>query len=489
VVAGVLWVPLFGRYTGVLKSAGEKAPAGSYKNVVFLLIDTQRRDFLDCYGAGWNASPVADRLAAEGAVFERHTAQSSWTLPSTASIMTGLFPSSHGAVAVAHPISPAVPTLAEAFQRGRYHTGAFVENMHILPRNGFGHGFDRFWAYWLPWIYDGTLLRRYAARLGLPLLDLAAKKDIPIPITHPRQVQWNAKVTTGHALAWLRGLDDSPFFIYLHYMGPHGPYAPPEFLLDREKPDVDLADHPRDTGGGYPLGKCGEAVDAETLQNIRTMYAADILYVDINITRLLDWLQETGKLEETLIVYTSDHGEEFYEHCGWNHGKSAFDEVLRVPFLVFSPGLVRRGLRVNELTRHVDVLPTILDLVGLDVPDNIHGRSLRPLLEGKAMNPVPAYSEVYPSYPPNCSIVSLVRGNHKLINVTLDKESAFLLYDLTADSLELNDLADSLSAVRDTMSDEILDWDLIARRYASGTDTIPLDERSLQRLKSLGYIQ
>lgn len=489
IVAGVLWVPLFGRYTGLLNSSGDKAPPGSYKNVVFLLIDTLRRDFLDCCGADWAASPAADRLAAGGTIFDRHMAQSSWTLPSTATMLTGRFPSSHGAVAVARPVSPDAVMLAEVFQQARFRTGAFVENLHVLPSNGFGRGFDRFWAYWLPWVYDGTFLCRYAARLRLPLFEFAEKEDFPLPVTRPDQVNWDAKTTTDRALSWLRGLDGSPFFIYLHYMGPHGPYGPPEFLLDRPRPAAAVIDHPRRRGGGYPLGDCGEAVNAQVEHDMRTLYAADILYVDRQIERLLEWLEETGRLDETLIVYTSDHGEEFYEHCCWNHGHSAFEEALRVPLILHEPGAVPAGLRIEALTRHVDLMPTVLDLAGLVCPDKVHGRSLRPLLAGEALDPVPVYSEIYPSHPAGCSVFSLIQGNHKLISVKLGGDSALLLYDLAADSLEIKNLAESFPGLRDELVDEMLDWDLVAHRYSSGADTVRLDERSLKRLKSLGYVQ
>lgn len=489
IVVGVIWDPLFGRYNGLFTRPGGKAPGGSHPNVLVIVTDTLRRDFLDCYGASWHASPATDHVAAAGVTFDNQIAQSTWTLPSTASLLTGQFPSSHGAVSQGRPVSKNSPFLAEAFGRAGFHSGAFTENFHILPRNGFGRGVDEFWAVWLPWVFDNTVLYRITGLLRLPTIDLSEKDAYPETVTDPGQVNWDARVTTDRALGWLDGLDDSPFFAYIHYMGPHGPYGPPEYLLDTPPPSVRVVDHPRKMGGGLPLGEKGEPVSDEELNTMKTLYAADILYVERQIERVLEWLDESGRAEETIVVLTSDHGEEFYDHGAWNHGGSAFDEVLRMPLVIRMPGTAPAGLRVEELTRHIDVMPTLLDLAGVELPDGIQGRSLRPLVEGGRMaDPVPAYTEVFPIRPAGCEIVSLVTPLHKIIRVSLDGVTDVMLFDLAADPGERDNIVSSLSDVYEGLLSDMDLWDGVARLYTPDADSVPLDPGTLKKLKSLGYI-
>jgi arylsulfatase A-like enzyme len=489
IVAGVLWDPLFGRYHGLFTRAGDKAPAGSHPNVLVIVTDTLRRDFLDCYGASWHASPATDMAAAAGVLFANQIAQSTWTLPSTASLLTGQFPSSHGAVTQGRPVSKSSPFLAESFGRAGFHAGAFTENFHILPRNGFGRGLDEFWAVWLPWVFDNSVLYRITGLLRLPTIDLSEKDAYPETVTSPDQVNWDARVTTDRALGWLDGLDESPFFAYIHYMGPHGPYGPPEYLLETPPPAVPVVDHPRDMGGGLPLGKKGEPVSDAELHTMKTLYAADILYVERQIERVFEWLDASGRAAETIVVLTSDHGEEFYEHGAWNHGGSAFDEVLRVPLVITMPGAAGAGLRIEEVTRHIDVMPTLLDLAGVEPPDGIQGRSLRPLVEGGSMDdPVPAYTEVFPIRPAGCEIVSLVTPPHKIIRVSLDGVTDVMLFDLAADPGELDNIVSALSDIYEGLLSDVDVWDGVARLYTPDTDAVPLDPGTLKKLKSLGYI-
>jgi arylsulfatase A-like enzyme len=145
-------------------------------------------------------------------------------------------------------------------------------------------------------------------------------------------------------------------------------------------------------------------------------------------------------------------------------------------------------VRVDNYTRHIDVMPTILDLAGLDCPAQVQGRSLRPLLEGGALEPLPVYTEVYPARPPGYSIFSLVREHHKVIRVSTDDESATMLFDLQADPGEKHDASQTDPELRDTLLREMEVWDGVARMFAPSADAVPLDPRTLQRLKSLGYL-
>jgi arylsulfatase A-like enzyme len=483
-ITGYLWMPLFGPYTGVLRSRQNPAPPGPAKNLLLIITDTLRADFLDCYGGPWGSSPIVNHLAASGGLFENNVAQSTWTLPATASILTGLYPSTHGAVATGLSLASAQPTLSEVLQRAGYRTAAFTENAYIRPQFGFGRGFDYFWTYWLPWVFDSTALNRVVARLRLPRIDFTNKHAyVTIPdIAGPEDVNWDARAATDAVLKWLRKDPDTPFFAYVHYMGPHSPYGPRDYLLEAESPETRLADYPRPMGGAFPLGgPAGQATSRE-IEEMKILYAADIRYVDYHIGRIIEWLEETGKLTNTVIVFTSDHGEEFLEHGSWNHGSSAFNEVARVPFIVRDGKSVPPGVRITDLTRQIDLMPTVLDLLDLDCPPSIQGRSVRPLLEGIPLDPVSAYVEVYPAEPVGSDISALVRGRYKIVHVSFGDRSSVLLYDLESDPKESTNLAELSPALRDSLLVEMEKSDQIARFNS------PIDPERLKELRSLGYI-
>jgi arylsulfatase A-like enzyme len=483
-VTGFAWMPLFGPHGGILRNRGSAEPAAGAKNVILFIVDTLRSDYLDCYGGEWNASPVVNRLASGGALFENNIAQCTWTLPSTTSILTGLFPSTHGAVATGMSLASSAPTLSEVLQNAGYRTAAFTENAYLRPQYGFGRGFGYFWTYWLPWAFEGSSLNRVLGNLRLPSIKFTNKDAyITIPnITHPDGVNWDARAATDRVLEWLRKDPDAPFFAYVHYMGPHSPYGPREYLLDREPPSRPLTDYPRPMGGAFPLGEPGGRATEAEIEEMKVLYAADILCVDHHIGRIVEWLEENGKLSETVIAFTADHGEEFLEHGSWCHGSSAFTEVARIPFVLYDEGSVPAGVRVRDTTRQIDLMPTVLDLVGLKCPDEIQGRSVRPLVDGVPLASVPAYIEVYPAVPPGADIYAFVNDRHKLVRVSLDDRSAVLLYDLENDPGEKDNLADVYPALRDSLLVEMEKWDQIARANS------PIDSERLKYFRSLGYI-
>lgn len=237
-----------------------------------------------------------------------------------------------------------------------------------------------------------------------------------------------------------------------------------------------------------PLGEPGESVSADELETMKILYTADIMYVEKQIMRILDWLDEMNKADNTIVVLTSDHGEEFYDHQAWNHGGSAFNEVLRVPLVIKAAGIIKPGLRIKTCTRHIDILPTILDLAGLENPAGVQGRSLGGLAGGKAMDAVPAYTEVFPIRPAGCSIFSIVSPPYKLISVSLDGKTDYLLYDIDADYTERQNLVSSLPDVYADMVDEMDVWNDVAHLFNPDTEAIPIDPGTLKKLKSLGYV-
>ncbi len=319
-------------------------------NVVIIGVDTLRADHLGCYGYHRKTSPNIDQLAADGVLFENCIAPSPWTLPSFATVFTSLYPSQHGARGSHKALGTGFPTLAEILKSQGYLTGAIVNAPYLKRSFKVDRGFDTY--------------------------------DMP-----PRRGR-NASGTTSHALAWIDSLPDKPFLLFVHYFDPHLPYAPPA---------------PYDTlfDPGYH-GKIGsrfqpKALPRVRLQDIRklltytdqdwrhieALYDGEVAFTDRAIGDLLSGLKERGLLDNTLIVFLSDHGEEFLEHGGFEHGHSLYGELLHVPLIFVLKGRIPRGLRLRQQVRLLDILPTILELSGVDCDAHTEGVSLVPLIEGK----------------------------------------------------------------------------------------------------------
>jgi arylsulfatase A-like enzyme len=310
---------------------------GSVRNVVLITIDTLRPGSLSCYDAGAE-SPSIDRIAADGILFERAISPAPWTLPALCSIMTGLLPSVHGAWAWESLLPASQPTLAELLSAHGYTTGAVGSN-HLLTR-GLSRGFHcaRFFPIQRPW-----------ESVGMRLFDRA-----PAATT---------ETLTDLSIDWIEANRDAPFFLWVHYFDPHVPYAPPSAYQP----------------SGTPPPRIGRSVGAEKLRALRNeleptaeertwikaLYDGEVHYVDDNVGRLTAKLRQLGLYDDALIVVTSDHGEEFWEHESMGHGHSLHEEVVRVPLIVKLPRSSAKG-RVRGTVTTRRVLPTVLDVCGIE---------------------------------------------------------------------------------------------------------------------------
>jgi arylsulfatase A-like enzyme len=331
--------PVWGDPTLTWPRAQKDVPAVR-RNVVLVSIDTLRADRLGAYGADRDTSPRLDALATESTLFETVVAPAPWTLPSHASMMTGLYACAHGIVGpgVGKAFPDGVVPLAEHLRDAGYTTAAFTEDGFVDPYS-LARGFGSYWEN-----------REGSDRI-------------------PR--------TVAHAAAWLRDEATEPFFLFFHTYQPHDPYfSPPEY--ERLLAAADGTAHPSSaTPHGHEL----------------LTYDAAVRYTDTAIAPLLDAVRSGSPGARTLVVITSDHGEGFGEHGGERggvgHGTEQYEEVLRVPLLVWGPGLVAPGRRVTGLVGVVDVMPTILDLLGFPVPTGISGVSLAPQVRpGSTVPPV-----------------------------------------------------------------------------------------------------
>jgi arylsulfatase A-like enzyme len=329
---------------------------------VIVAVDSLRPDHLGCYGYPRPTSPQLDSLAAGGVLFERVIGQASWTTPSFGTILTGLYPSQHGALALNNMLRPTVPTLAALLEARGYATAGIVNAPALSPDYGFARGFDSY--------------------------------DIAEPESR------DARETSRLALAWLDRNPGGPFFLFLHYFDAHLPYAP--------QPGYDRFGDP-----GYE-GAVGDrfdpdllAPDRETLlasmvtwsaadwDRVKSLYDGEIRSTDQAIGMLLRGLKARGLGRNTLIVFLSDHGQEFFEHGAYGHGHSLYGEVLRVPLVISLEGRLPQGVRVGSQVRLVDVVPTVLDVLGYEGPPDLEGVSLVPCAMGKAL-PLAGETSVLP---------------------------------------------------------------------------------------------
>lgn len=409
----VAWaVPHVRGYIGApLSTVPEKVQRehASAPNVLLISIDTLRADHLSCYGYERPTTPNIDALAKEGVLFEDAMSSAPWTLPSYGSLFTGLTPGRHyagyyrdmeelyGTDKVLDPNRPKskisrqplrsdVPTLAGLLAEHGWATAGFVNNVFLLPTLGLDRGFQRY-----------------------------------------AQYQYNAIMGADTALAWIRE-QSRPWFCFAHFMDPHLPYCPP-IPWDTKFTDVALADRPDWPPKLDGLRKNGLGADGK--QALIAHYDGEIAFTDDQIGRMLRELDASGALENTIVVIHADHGEEFWEHGGYEHGHSQYREVLHVPLIVRFPGKVPAGMRVSSRVRSMDLFPTLLELTGIDVPSGIDAQSLLPLLDGKRHPPRDVVSEFL--LWSNHEFKAFIHDDAKLIT---NGASENQLFDLSCNPLE-----------------------------------------------------
>lgn len=423
-------------------------------NVVLLTVDTLRADRLGAYGYTVRpTSPHLDARFASGVVFEAAMAQRASTWPSLASVLTGLYPSGHGVTENGYGFPDDLPTLPKLLHGAGYRTGAFLSNMCQANHQGWDE------------------------------LACAGGQD---------------GKTVGRALEWARAQpQDRPFFLWVHLFGAHGPYYN----------GGDLAARELDPGYQGPLGTkkwqlnriMTERVplSERDLRHLDALYDAAVIGSDRLSGSLLDGLAAAGRMERTLFVFTADHGEELYDHNGYlYHACSVYQTTLHVPLVFAAPGLLPAGGRVPQTVELTDVLPTLLDLLGLPKPAEQHGRSLvRYLSRPGGDDPgKPAFSEYGPT-----NVHTVVRGDWKLVD-NPDGLSPVCIPDAPPDHYpigrtELYDLAQdpgettNRAAERPELVAEL--QALIRQRFAGvkkrqGDQNVPEDLK--KELNALGYV-
>jgi len=461
-----------------LAACGKQEPVR--RSLLLVTVDTLRADHLGCYGYPHETSPRIDALAARGVRFEDASVAWPKTWASVASLLTGTHPGTHGVRVVPRRVPDSLPLLAELLGEAGYATAAVVANVNVGRKLGFDRGFDRFVESWL----EG-----WEREVG----------DMPY-VNAPGRVKrfTNAEVVTDQALAWAASLEaGAPFFLWVHYIDPHGPYAPPPGFA---RPIADARRSiPPDRVPAYQLHRDRRGAPVFDLDDYVSRYDGEIRFLDRALGRLLDGIGARGAASDTLVILTSDHGESLGEHDYYlEHGLLPYQPSARVPLVVSAPGLVPAGRVVTRPVGLVDLAATIPELLGLPAASHHAGTSLVPLMRsGGEQGPAHVFMES--GTHPARTQLSIRRGRWKLIEVRSAADRALMtgqaveLYDVAADPLETRDLAAAHPQLVAELRQALERWHLEASRARreTGAPVSPrsLDPRERQLLEELGYLE
>lgn len=421
-------------------------PATPPRNVILISLDTLRADHLGAWGYERSTSPRLDQLAEKSVVFRRAVAQGSSTIPSHASLFTSQY-----ATAVLSPFGGMLGgsmTLAEILSKEGFATWGFVDGGNVRAHFGFDQGFDH---------YEDD-------RVGIEKLVRRAKRWI---VKHPTD----------------------RFFLFLHTYDIHTPYkAPPAYVKHFGDPDYRGRFHPN-TKYFRAVERSGKGLTDREYAEVVARYDAGILYTDERVGGFLDWLDEEGLLEDSLVVITSDHGEEFLEHGRLGHKQVYLDPNLRVPLVFYRPNAAPRV--VEDTVELTDVVPTILDLLKLSAPENAVGRSLVPYLEGGGLPSRVAYAEKGGG----AGEETVISDRYQLI--LNRKTSDVSLFDLASDPEAKHDIAAAHPDVAARLAAELdrrsrratLTHQLNAEIGRVWKRPKPMRDKVRKELEALGYLE
>lgn len=403
----------------VSHTSAKTTAKSSRLNVLMITIDTLRPDRLSCYNSTYLKTPHIDSLAAKGSLFLKSFAHTPTTLPSHTNIHLGTTPLYHGV----HDnqnfrVQDEFLTLAELLKENGYSTGAFVGAFPLDSRFGLTQGFD---------IYDddyGTVRSEEFS-----------------------YIERKAEVVIQKAQAWLTDRE-GPWFLWLHCFDPHQRYDPPEPFKTEYK------DRP---------------------------YDGEVAYVDAMLGRLFDFLQQENLYENTLIIFTGDHGESLGEHGETTHGYFAYNSTLWIPLIIYYPGI--KPIKIDQYVCHTDIFPTVCDVLGIKKPSFLQGISLLPAMNGKKLSSRLIYFEsLYPYYSRGWApLKGYIQKQEKYLDTPIKE-----LYDLEKDFYETENLAKTknLNTHESILSNLIEDLTYETR----GAVQTKTDRDTIERLRSLGYI-
>jgi arylsulfatase A-like enzyme len=444
---------------------GDGDAAGERHNLLIVTLDTLRADHLGAYGYPLDTTPVLDGLAERGVLFENVYAPMPQTLPSHATIMTGLDPRQHGALENSYTLDPRLETLAEMLRARGYATAAYVGALALDRATGIDQGFD---------VYDQPAP--------------GYMQGLPGP------AEREADEVTELALAWADDHDsESPFLLWVHYYDPHFEHVAPR-RYQRQVPPPQVRDEVV-----RPRGKVFGKVEPKLVDHVWHGYASEVRYTDACLGKLLDGLEERGLLDDTVIAVVGDHGEGLFQHRIRGHGRHVWEELLRVPLLLLHPDGESAGTRVKGRVVLRDVLPTLLHLVlgvegelvsedrGLDMWALLEqGRSLpdRPVFLERPHYSLETLEKQLQKVPEPGFLTAVILGSDKLVRLP---DGTQMLYDLAQDPGEQFNIAER-QPDRVTRLAALLDHWLETNEVGPPGSQQELSDERIEALKALGYL-
>jgi arylsulfatase A-like enzyme len=423
------------------------------KGIILISLDTLRADHLGIYGYQRDTSPCIDAFAKENIVFENAVVQAATTLPSHMSIMTSLYPSFHGVKKNTQRLAENHLTLAELLRDGGYQTAAFTDGALVSGVFGFNQGFD---------IYDDQ---------GGGIARILPK-----------------------AKRWLEKNKSNQFFLFIHCYDIHSPYNPPPSYIN-------IFHDFTYTGYLVPSNKILWAahlnklkVDYEDVRHLMAFYDGGIRYTDEKIGEFLSYLRNSGLYDQSAIIITSDHGEEFKEHGSFLHWQLYYRPNLHVPLIMRIPSYPKKEIRINKLVQSIDILPTVLDIAGLNPHPKAQGRNLLPFIKRQQNFFKSSFWHLLHPLEKDSNISfaeffqkSIIKDDYQMIFVKSDDDTYSIeLYDLTIDPLAQNNISKDHDDITEHL---LLQWKNFYSTKPDYTPTgIDIDDKIREQLNALGYL-
>ena len=468
-------------------STQPQSRSSRFPNIIILCADTLRADHLGAYGYSKATSSWLDELAARAVFFEDTHSQANVTNPSHASIFTSLYMSTHGVLSnKGSRLSPQAVTMAEVLQQAGYQTAGFTSVTHLsFERNGLNQGFE---------FHSGAPTEADRPRGILKRLSHLLKRDPPCYQGRSRAAQTNERVFN-----WLDNQNDSrPLFLFVHYFDTHIPYHPPESYVDHF-----YQGNPHDPDNRsmlqlylHHLTSRRVALFVKWLKNttdidyVTALYDGAIHYLDDQLKVLAQGLQERGLWQNSIVVFTADHGESLGEHGIYFSHSGLYEPSTRIPLIIrvpdWPPG------KVTLPVQSIDIFPTVLALAGIEAPGWREGLNLRPWMRGKEGISLDDFSRPIYSEHAHAKAVSIREGPWKFIHPINPHEGMSKveeLFNLEWDPLEEKYLAEQHRQLASAMLQRLVQWQAQRRSSALTPLAQETSQELLEKLKSLGYLQ
>lgn len=453
----------------IAASAPPAAPSeekqGDY-NIILISIDSLRADHVGCYGYERNTTPTMDRVAAQGVRFANAISTSSWTLPTHLTMFTGRYQLAHGVMHESYTLPAEVPTIGETLKNAGYSTAAFVSAPYVAAHYGYARGMD---------VYIDLSS------------DYGHRKEARSAIV--------SKELTDLAVDWLEKNKDQRFFMFVHNFDAHYDYTPPPPYDSMFDPDYDGT---MDGNNFIERKDVNPHMDRRDLEHILALYDGEIRYADDHIGILLAKLRNLRLDDKTIVIIVSDHGDEFFEHGNKGHHRTLYDEVLRIPMIIRLPNRAHAGTVVEDQVTLVDLMPTMLDLVGVTPPARMDGLSLAPVMAGRRSGRSAIYSAFLDKRGFNLQVGRRTNDSKVLQHfnrIAHPRQPAVEFYNLAEDAGEQANLAmtelvrtrGELDILAGFLQEQWIENHRISE-LSKGENRIAIDDDTMEALRALGYV-